>query len=50
MKGNLANDITAFIGLVGMVYSFLWIDAKPVVAIVGTVIGLGIFVWGSHEV
>ena len=46
-KGQEMNYIMIFIGLVTMCYSFLWIDAKPVAAIAGMIIGLFIIVWGN---
>ena len=42
-----AKNVMAFIGLVGMCYSFLWIDAKPITAVVGMLIGTLIIIGGS---
>ena len=43
------KDILILIGLTGMCYSFLWIDAKPVIAILGMIAGLALFVLGNAK-
>lgn len=46
---HIVREILGFIGLIGMIYAFLWIDVAPIPSIVGTAIGLFTFVWANWE-
>ena len=41
------KELLVMIGLTGICYSFLWIDAKPIMAILGMIVGLIVFLRGS---
>ena len=46
---HIVREILGFIGLIGMIYAFLWIDAAPLPSMVGTAVGLFTFVWANWE-